>query len=78
MNCSNNPKGKCGALHDLEKIEFNLDEPDKYKKRFCDNYEILIDGKCSLCNITVGKTPMWACLRCSLLLCDKCFKKIDE
>lgn len=78
LNCSNNPKGKCGALHDLEKIEFNLDEPDKYKKRFCDNYEILIDGKCSLCNITVGKTPMWACLRCSLFLCDKCFKKIDE
>ena len=78
LNCSNNPKGKCGALHDLEKIEFNLDEPDKYKKRFCDNYEILIDGKCSLCNITVGKTPMWACFRCSLFLCDKCFKKIDE
>lgn len=78
LNCSNNPNGKCGALHDLEKIEFNLDEPDKYKKRFCDNYEILIDGKCSLCNITVGKTPMWACLRCSLFLCDKCFKKIDE
>ena len=78
LNCSNNPKGKCGALHDLEKIEFNLDEPDKYKKRFCDNYEILIDGKCSLCNITVGKTPMCACLRCSLFLCDKCFKKIDE
>ena len=78
LNCSNNPKDKCGALHDLEKIEFNLDEPDKYKKRFCDNYEILIDGKCSLCNITVGKTPMWACLRCSLFLCDKCFKKIDE
>ena len=78
LNCSNNPKGKCGALHDLEKIEFNLDESDKYKKRFCDNYEILIDGKCSLCNITVGKTPMWACLRCSLFLCDKCFKKIDE
>ena len=78
LNCSNNPKGKCGALHCLEKIEFDLDKPNKFKKRFHDNYEILIDGKCSLCNITIGKTTMWACLRCSLFLCNKCFKRIDE
>ena len=78
LNCSNNPKGKCGALHNLEKIEFDLDKPYKFKKRFHDNYEILIDGKCSLCNITIGKTTMWACLRCSLFLCNKCFKRIDE
>ena len=29
LNCSNNPKNKCGALHDLEKIEFDLDNPEK-------------------------------------------------
>ena len=78
LNCSNNPKGKCGALHCLEKIEFDLDKPNKFKKRFHDNYEILIDGKCSLCNITIGKTSMWACLRCSLFLCNKCFKRIND
>jgi hypothetical protein len=83
LNCSNNPKGKCGALHDLEKIELNSDKPDKdilfdNKKRFSNYYEALIDGKCSLCNITIGKNIVWACLRCSLFLCDKCFKRIDE
>ena len=83
LNCSNNPKGKCGALHDLEKIELNSDKPDKdilfdNKKRFSNYYEALIDGKCSLCNITIGKNIVWACLRCSLFLCDKCFKRMDE
>ena len=78
LNCSNNPKGKCGALHDLEKIDFDLDKLYDFKKKFSNYYEILIDGKCSLCNITIGKNIMWACLRCSLFLCDKCFKRIDE
>ena len=78
MNCSNLPKNKCGALHDLEKIEFDLDDQEKYKKGFCNNYEARFDGKCSWCNITIGKTNMWACLRCSLFLCEKCYKKGDE
>ena len=78
LNCSSNPKGKCGALHDLEKIEFDLDKSYDFKKKFSNCYEMLIDGKCSLCNITIGKNIMWACLRCSLFLCDKCFKRIDE
>ena len=78
MNCSNLPKNKCGALHDLEKIEFDLDNQEKYKKGFCNNYETRFDGKCSWCNITIGKTNMWACLRCSLFLCEKCYKKGDE
>ena len=78
LNCSSLPKNKCGSLHKLEKINFNLDDPKKYKKRFCDNYEIRFNGKCSWCNITLGKIDIWACLRCSLFLCQKCFIKINE
>jgi len=78
LNCSNNPKNKCGALHDLEKIEFDLDNPEKYKTRFNNNYEVLFTGKCCLCNITIGKTRIWACLRCSLFLCDKCANGHEE
>ena len=78
LNCSSLPKNKCGSLHKLEKINFNLDDPKKYKKRFCDNYEIRFNGKCSWCNITLGKIDIWTCLRCSLFLCQKCFIKINE
>ena len=78
LNCSNLPKNKCGSLHQLEKIEFNLDDPEKYKKSFCNNYEIRFNGKCSWCNITLGKMDMWACLRCSLFLCQKCYTKNNE
>ena len=78
MNCSNLPKNKCGALHDIEKIEFDLDDKEKYNKGFSNNYIIRFDGKCSWCNITIGRTNMWACLRCSLFLCEKCYQKIYE
>ena len=78
LNCSSIPKHKCGALHEIEKIEYDLDNNEKYKKGFCNNYEIRFDGKCSWCNITIGKNIMFACLRCSLFLCEKCNKRMDE
>ena len=78
LNCSSISRKKCGALHELEKIEFDLENPEKYKKSFGNNYELMFDGKCSLCNITIGKTKMWSCLRCSLFLCEKCSQRVDE
>ena len=78
LGCTNNPINKCGALHDLKKINYDKNNENKYKKGFCNNFEVLFDGKCSFCNITIGKSPMWACLRCSLFLCGKCFKKSGE
>ena len=78
LNCSNNSKDKCGAMHCLENINFETYDANKDKKGFCNNYEVLFDGKCSMCNITVGKTSVWACLRCSLFLCNKCKEVLAE
>ena len=78
LNCSNIDKDRCGAFHLLESINFDSDDINKENKGFCNNYEVLFDGKCSLCNITIGKTKIWTCLRCSMFLCQKCKQRLGE
>ena len=88
INCASLPKNMCGALHNLEEIDLmeNLCLEDKksdnqslnFNKIYCYNYPVLFNGKCSWCNITVGKSKIWGCLRCSLFLCDKCKIKNDD
>ena len=82
INCASLPKNMCGALHNLEEFDLmenlcledkkNDTQPLKFNKIYCYNYPVLFNGKCSWCNITIGKSKIWACLRCSLFLCDKC------
>ena len=78
LNCSNIDKDRCGAFHLLESINFDSDDINKENKGFFNNYEVLFDGKCSLCNITIGKTKIWTCLRCSMFLCQKCKQRLGE
>jgi hypothetical protein len=85
INCSNLPKKMCGALHKLEEIDLmenycSTDQinQEKINKIYCYNYEVLFNGKCSWCNSTIGKIKIWACLRCSLFLCDKCVKRNND
>ena len=86
INCSSLPKTMCGALHNLQEINLlnsysfndNGNENPIFNKYYCYNYPVLFYGKCSRCNITIGKGKILACLRCSLFLCDRCVKKISE
>ena len=82
INCSSLPKNMCGSLHKLEEIDLTKDycstdtnNQEKKNKFYCYNYEVLFNGKCCWCNTTIGKKKIWACLRCSLFLCDKCVKR---
>ena len=85
INCSSLPKKMCGAFHNLEEIDLmknfcitdaiNDSQPKKVNKIYCYNYQVLFNGKCCWCNITIGKSKIWGCIRCSLFLCDKCYKK---
>ena len=87
INCTSLPNNHCGAMHKLE--EFNLmdnyfykdninEENVKLNNSYCFNYEVLFYGKCSWCNKTIGRSKIWACLRCSLFICDKCIKRSSE
>ena len=86
INCSNLPKNMCGGLHELEEIDLsknyyhkdNSGENKVFKNIFCYNHEVSFGGKCSWCNTTIGKKKVFACLRCSLFLCEKCVKKNNE
>ena len=89
LNCSSLPKNKmCGALHNLREIDLmdsycctdktDKETTDKINDKFCFNYEVLFIGKCSWCNVTIGKNKIWGCLRCSLFLCDTCVKKNSD
>lgn len=86
LNCSNLPKNMCGGLHELEEIDLsktychkdNSGENKVLKNIFCYNHEVSFGGKCSWCNTTIGKKRVYACLRCSLFLCEKCIKKNNE
>ena len=86
INCSSLPKKMCGALHNLEEIDLmnnysftdNDNQSLSINKYYCYNYPVLFSGKCSWCNITIGKGKIWACTRCSLFLCDKCIAKNNE
>ena len=86
INCSSIPKKFCGALHNLKEIDLmndfcfndNDNQSFQFNKYFCYNYPVLFSGKCSWCNITIGKGKIWSCLRCSLFLCDKCVKKNSD
>ena len=85
IKCMNLPNNYCGGMHKIEEINLlenycykdkkNEEENTTFNNKYCFNYEVLFYGKCSLCNKTIGKTKIWACLRCSLFLCDKCIKK---
>ena len=90
LNCSSLPKNICGGLHNLKEIDLMKDYfpannnniiqegNNIFNKIYCYNYEILFNGKCSLCNATVGKKKIWSCLRCSFFLCEKCYKKNED
>ena len=87
LNCSSLPKKLCGGLHNLEEIDLMKDyfidnnqteRNNIFNKIYCYNYEVLFNGKCSLCNSTIGKKKIWACLRCSFFLCENCFTKDDD
>ena len=90
LNCSSLPKNICGGLHNLKEIDLMKDYfpannnniiqegNNIFNKIYCHNHEILFNGKCSLCNATVGKKKIWSCLRCSFFLCEKCYKKNED
>ena len=90
LNCLSLPRNICGGLHNLKEIDLMKDYfPDNnnniiqegnniFNKIYCYNYETLFNGKCSLCNTTVGKKKIWSCLRCSFFLCEKCYKKNED
>ena len=85
INCSSLPKNMCGALHKLKQIDLMENycftdqiNQETINKIYCYNYEVLFNGKCSWCNSTMGKMKIWACLRCSLFLCDKCVKRNND
>ena len=87
INCTSLPNNYCGAMHKLEEINLmdnyfyndNInDENVKLNNTYCFNYEVLFYGKCSWCNKTIGRSKIWACLRCSLFICDNCIKRSSE